>query len=293
MNMQRILRDKLPAVAMLLPALALLVIFCFYPLVNVFQMSFQGTDIFGSPSGFVGLENYQTIFADPSFRSVLVRTIVYAVAVIIGRIVLGYLISALVTRQIQGSGVFRFLITSPISVSVAAASLGFSALLSPTGMINALLEAFHVQPINWLVDPAWAFPCVVAVTIWTGLAFTIVLISAAIEGVDPSVLEAARIDGASETRIHWEIIAPLIRPTLFYIAVTAGIEAFTSFAQINILTQGGPGNASTTIVYNIYTAAFGAGSANFGIAAALGIVLFAFVFVLTALEFRTMDKEAD
>ena len=111
--------------------------------------------------------------------------------------------------------------------------------------------------------------------------------------IPDAVIEAARIDGANEARIQWSIVLPLITPTLFYIAVTTCIEALQAFAQINILTKGGPGQATTTITYNIYTTAFNAGSANFGIASALGIVLFLFVFVLTLLQFRFLEGKVN
>ena len=126
-----------------------------------------------------------------------------------------------------------------------------------------------------------------------GLGFALILLCAAIDGVDQEILEAARIDGANEARIQWSIVLPLITPTLFYIAVTTCIEALQAFAQINILTKGGPGQATTTITYNIYTTAFNAGSANFGIASALGIVLFLFVFVLTLLQFRFLEGKVN
>lgn len=284
------IRNRSIGALMLVPGLGLLMIFAFIPLVKVVIMSLQGTDLFGTPSGFVGAENYITVLTDPSFTSVLVRTVVYAVAIVLGRLVLGTLLAILLTRQFRGSKLFRTLMTSTVSVSVAAASLGFLAILSPTGIINALVKVFGFKPVGWLTDPTWAFPTVVLVTIWTGMGFTLILLCSAIDAVDPEIIEAARVDGASEARIQWSIVVPLITPTLFYIAVTACIEALQAFAQINILTKGGPGQATTTITYNIYTAAFNAGSANFGIASALGIVLFLFVFALTLLQFKFLEK---
>ncbi|BDR52553.1 glycerol-3-phosphate ABC transporter permease [Bombiscardovia nodaiensis] len=284
-------RNRAVGTLMLIPGLGLLTIFSFIPLVRVFIMSTQGTDLFGSPAGFIGMENYITVFTDPSFTSVLVRTIVYAIAVVAGRLILGTLLAIFLTRQFGGNKIFRVLMTSTVSVSVAAASLGFLAIFSPTGIINDALGKFGIKPVGWLTDPHWAFPTITMVTIWTGLGFTLILLCAAIDAVDPEIIEAARVDGASEGRIQWSIVVPLISPTLFYIAVTACIETLQAFAQINIMTKGGPGQATTTITYNIYTAAFGAGSANFGIASALGIVLFAFVFVLTLLQFKFMDRK--
>ena len=234
---------------MLVPALALLVVFVFGPLVRVAMMSMQGTDLFGSPSGFVGLENYRTVLTDPMFVRVLIQTFLYAVLVVVGRIALGVLLAILLTRRIMGIKVLRVAMTSIVSVSVAAASLGFLALFGSTGVINSMIGRFGIHPIGFLTDPKWAFFTVTLVTIWTGLGFTI--------------------------------------------AVTTCIEALQAFAQINILTKGGPGQATTTITYNIYTAAFNAGSANFGIASALGVVLFLFVFVLTLLQFRFLEGKVN
>lgn len=269
-------KNRLTGAVMLVPALALLVVFVFGPLVRVVMMSMQGTDIFGSPSGFIGLENYRTVFTDPAFVKVLIQTFLYAVLVVAGRIALGVLLAILLTRHIMGIKILRVAMTSIVSVSVAAASLGFLALFGSSGVINSIIEKLGIRPAGFLTDAKWAF-----------------FLCAAIDGVDQEILEAARIDGANEARIQWSIVLPLITPTLFYIAVTTCIEALQAFAQINILTKGGPGQATTTITYNIYTTAFNAGSANFGIASALGIVLFLFVFVLTLLQFRFLEGKVN
>jgi sn-glycerol 3-phosphate transport system permease protein len=286
-------RNRIAGALLLTPGLLLLTVFAFVPLVKVVVMSLQSTDLFGTPTGFVGLANYVTVLTDPSFVSVLVRTMVYAIAVVLGRLVFGTLLAILLTRQFHGSKLFRTLMTSTVSVSVAAASLGFLAVLSPTGIVNMLLGRLGAPAVGWLTDAKWAFPTIIMVTIWTGLGFDLILICSAIDGVDPEILEAARVDGASEARIQWSMVVPLIAPTLFYVAITACIGTLQAFAQISILTKGGPGSATTTITYNIYTAAFNAGSANFGIASALGVVLFVFVFAFTLLQFKFLDKKVD
>lgn len=286
-------RNRIAGALLLTPGLLLLTVFAFVPLVKVVVMSLQSTDLFGTPTGFVGLANYVTVLTDPSFVSVLVRTMVYAIAVVLGRLVFGTLLAILLTRQFHGSKLFRTLMTSTVSVSVAVASLGFLAVLSPTGIVNMLLGRLGAPAVGWLTDAKWAFPTIIMVTIWTGLGFDLILICSAIDGVDPEILEAARVDGASEARIQWSMVVPLIAPTLFYVAITACIGTLQAFAQISILTKGGPGSATTTITYNIYTAAFNAGSANFGIASALGVVLFVFVFAFTLLQFKFLDKKVD
>lgn len=285
------IKNKLVGLLMLLPGLLLLTIFAFIPLIRVIIMSTQGTDLFGMPSSFVGLENYITVLSDSSFITVLVRTIIYAISVVLGRIIIGVLLAILLTRQFHGNKVFRVLMTSTVSVSVAAASLGFLAILGPTGIINSVLEKFGIPIVGWLTDSRFAFPTIIAVTIWTGMGFSLILLCSAIDSVDPEIIEAARVYGAGEARIQWSIIIPLITPTLFYIAVTSCIGTLQAFAEINILSKGGPGSTTTTLTYNIYTAAFNAGSANFGIASALGILLFVFVFVLTLLQFKFLEKK--
>ena len=286
--------DRRVGAALLVPALAVFAVFVFYPLAKVVWLSAQGTDIFGQAAGFVGVKNFATIFSDPQFGDTLWRTGVFCVAVVVGRIVVGLLIVIPLTAKLRGIRIFRALLTSPLVASVSVASVAFAAMLAPAGgLVNSVITGFGGTAVPWLTSTQWAMPSVIAVTVWGSLGFTVLLLLGAFGAIDPDVIEAAHLDGAGPIRTLWSISLPLITPTLFFIAVTGAVEALTTFGQIQILTGGGPADSTTTLVYTIYQSAFGAGSANFGIAAAVGVVLFLLVLGLSLVQFGVLEKRVN
>ncbi|MBZ4487543.1 sugar ABC transporter permease [Microbacterium sp. cx-55] len=286
--------DRRVGIVLLAPAFAVFAVFVFYPLGKVVWLSMQGTDIFGQAAGFVGAKNFVTIFADPEFGGTMLRTGAFCVAVVVGRIVLGLFITIPLTVRLRGMPVFRALLTSPLVVSVSAASVAFAAMLSPgNGLVNSVITRFGGAAVPWLTSTQWAFGSVIVVTVWGSLGFTVLLLLGAFGAIDHDVVEAAHLDGAGPVRTLWSISLPLVTPTLFFIAVTGAVEALTAFGQIQILTGGGPAGATTTLVYTIYQAAFGAGSANFGIAAAVGVVLFVLVLALSLVQFGVLEKRVN
>lgn len=286
--------DRAFGSALLLPAAAVFVLFVFYPLVRVFWMSMQGSDIFGQSAGFVGLKNFRNMLADPEFARTMRNTAVFCVGVVALRLVTGLLIAVPLTSKLRGARVFRGFLTSPMAASVAAGSVAFAAILSPgTGILNSLITEFGGQPVQWLTSSTWAMPCVIVTTVWCSLGFTVMLLLGALGGISEEVVEAAHVDGAGPLRTLRWITLPLLTPTLFFIVVTGTVEGLTTFGQIQILTRGGPAGATTTLVYNIYTEAFGAGSANFGVASALGIVLFVVVLALSLVQFGVLEKRVN
>lgn len=286
--------DRRFGVALLVPAFAVFAVFVFYPLVKVFWLSMQGTDIFGQPAGFVGVKNYVTTFTDPEFGRTMLQTAIFCLAVVSGRILLGLLITIPLTVKLRGVPVFRALLTSPMVVSVSAASVAFAAMLAPgTGLLNSVITRFGGPAIPWLTSTRWALVSVVIVTVWGSIGFTVLLLLGAFSGIDADVIEAAHLDGAGAVRTLWSISLPLVTPTLFFVVVTGTVEALTTFGQIQILTGGGPAGSTTTLVYDIYQSAFGAASANFGLAAALGVVLFLLVLALSLVQFGVLEKRVN
>ncbi|KQR23797.1 sugar ABC transporter permease [Agreia sp. Leaf335] len=286
--------DRRVGVALLVPAFAVFAVFVFYPLGKVIWLSTQGTDIFGQAAGFVGAKNFVTIFTDPQFGATMLRTGAFCLAVVAGRIVLGLLITIPLTTKLRGIPVFRALLTSPMVVSVSAASVAFAAMLAPgNGLVNSVITRFGGSDIPFLTSTQWAFASVIVVTVWGSIGFTVLLLLGAFGAIDHDVIEAAHLDGAGPLRTLWSISLPLVTPTLFFIVVTGAVEALTTFGQIQILTGGGPANSTTTLVYNIYQSAFGAGSANFGLAAALGVVLFLLVLALSLVQFGVLEKRVN
>ncbi len=286
--------DRRLGIALLVPAFAVFAVFVFYPLGKVVWLSTQGTDIFGQAAGFVGAKNFVTLFTDPHFGETLVRTAVFCVAVVAGRVVVGLAVTIPLTMKLRGMPIFRALLTSPLVVSVSAASVAFAAMLSPAnGFVNSVITRFGGTAVPWLTSTQWAFPSVIVVTIWGSLGFTVLLLLGAFGAIDRDVIEAAHLDGAGPARTLWSISLPLVTPTLFFIVVTGAVEALTTFGQIQILTGGGPANSTSTLVYTIYTSAFGAGGANFGMAAATGIVLFVLVLGLSLVQFGLLEKRVN
>lgn len=264
--------------------------FVLYPFVRVLMMSVQGSDLFGRPTGWIGLHNYARIFGDPQTLTVLGRTAAFVLGVVAGRLVFGLAVAIPLARKGIGRALFRRLLVSPMAVSVAGAATAFSVIFSPIGLINSILADLGRSPVGWLTDPSVALFSVIVVTIWTDIGFTILLLVAALDAIDPDVMEAADIDGASAPRRLFAITMPLISPTLFFIVVTGTIGAVRAFGQIRILTNGGPANATTTLVYELYLQAFGAGSQDFGLASALGVVLFVIVCALAIIQFGGIER---
>lgn len=283
--------DRRLGAALVVPALAITAVFVFVPLGRVLLLSLQGTDIFGRPAGWVGVRNYATMLGDPAFLRTMLTTAAFCAAVVAGRLVVGLLVTVPLTTTLRGMPVFRALLTSPMAMSVSAASVAFAAMLAPgTGLVDRVLTSLGGPSIPWLTDSRWALLSVVAVTVWGSLGFTVLLLLGAFGSIDPEVLEAARLDGAGPLRSLWSISLPLVTPTLFFVVVTGTVEALTTFGQIAILTQGGPAGSTRTLVYALYQQAFGSGSANFGLASALGVVLFVLVLGLSLLQFGVLEK---
>ncbi|MGU3411196.1 carbohydrate ABC transporter permease [Microbacterium sp. M1A1_1b] len=286
--------DRRVGTVLLLPALVVFGVFVFYPLVRVIVLSTQGTDIFGQPAGWVGLQNYVRTLTDPDFAQTMGNTALFCAGVVAGRIVFGLLIVVPLTAKLRGTAVFQALLTSPMVVSVSAGSVAFAAMLAPgTGLVNTVIRQSGGQGVPWLTDTHWALASVIVVTVWGSLGFTVLLLVGAFGAIDQDVVEAAHLDGAGPVRTFWSVSLPLVTPTLFFVVVTGTVEALTTFGQIQILTGGGPANSSRTLVYAIYQQAFGSASANFGLAAALGVMLFLLVLGLSLVQFGVLEKRVN
>lgn len=287
-------RDQIFGSAALLPAMAFFVAFVFYPLGRTIWLSLNGSDLFGRPSGFVGLQNFRDLFTSSDFGQTMRTTGIFAVAVVLGRLVLGLAIAVPLASKLRGVKIYRALLTSPMAASVAAGSVAFAAILSPgVGILNAVITQFGGKPVDWLTSSGWALPSVIVATVWGELGFTVLLLVSALSSIDEQVVEAANIDGAGSGRMFRSITVPLITPTLFFLLVTGTISALRTFGQIQILTGGGPSQSTTTLVYNIYTSAFGAGNADVAAASALGLVLFAIVLALSGIQFGILERRVN
>jgi sn-glycerol 3-phosphate transport system permease protein len=273
---------------MVLPCLALLVVFAYRPVLRSVELSLYGSDLFGRPTRFVGLEHYLALFTDPDLRrTVLVTLVITVLSTVLATG--GALAAALPLRRAsrRGGAVVSLLLSLPFAYSAAAASAVFAGLFAPAvGTLNDLLARVGVSGPAWLESPGWAVVSVSVATAWYEFGFAFLVLLAALNTVDRAVLEAAALDGAGEWRVALSVIVPMIRPSLLFLLVTQAISGLQMFTQVQVLTRGGPSGATSTLVYELYLRAFGEGVPDYGTASAIALTLMVLVLAVTALQFR-------
>lgn len=277
---------------LIVPALGLMAAFVFWPLVRTFQLSGFASDLIGNPTRFVGLGNYISLFTDASFLHTVTVSLVIA---LLGMALATFsaLCAALLLRgKLLGGRFFTVVLSLPFAYSAASASAIFAGLFAPTvGVLNIVLGGFGVRGPDWLQNPVAAVWAIAIATAWYEFGFAFLVLTAAVRSLPPEVIEAAVLDGAGGFRLAVRILVPIMRPSILFLTVTQTITGLQSFAQISILTRGGPSGATTTFVYQLYLLAFGNGTPDFGRASVIGVILVLIVAIVTAIQFRLFGKE--
>ncbi|SFK06575.1 MULTISPECIES: carbohydrate ABC transporter permease [unclassified Bacillus (in: firmicutes)] len=274
----------------LAPSLILFSVFLFYPLIKTLFYSFHLTNAQGEASVFVGLENYQYLLTDPSFYQSIKSTCLFTLYTVPASICISLFLALLANEKLRGIGVFRVLFSSTMGISVAASAVIWLFLFHPSvGVFNNILGILHLPTIEWLTSQKWALISVSIPTIWMNIGFSFLVILGGLQNIDTTLYESASIDGASYFYKLRKVTLPMLSPTLFFIATVTLINAVQSFGQIDILTKGGPNNATNLIVYSIYKEAFV--NYQFGTASAQAIVLFTFIFIATILQFKFAERK--
>ena len=269
----------------LLPGLILFSLFIFYPFVKTIYLSLNNTDQLGKVKVFVGLDNYIGLFNSPTFQNSLLVTARFALMVVMPAIVIGFILAILANAKIKGIGIFRTVYALPMAISSASAAIIWMFLLHPSmGFINY----FFKTDIGWLTDPKWGIVAVVIVTVWMNIGINYIFIIAGLQGIPADLYESAAIDGAGSFRKHWSITIPSLSPVLFFLLIIDVINTFQIFGQVNLMTLGGPGDATNVLVYSIYRDAFI--NNRFDLASAQSIILFVILLVLTLIQFRFEKK---
>nr|WP_199677402.1 sugar ABC transporter permease [Lysinibacillus yapensis] len=274
----------------LLPSLLLFGVFLFYPLFKTLYLSFFLTNARGETTVFVGLQNYLGMFASPIFHQSMKSTFLFVLYTVPTTIIIALFLAVLANEKLKGIGFFRTIFTSTMGISVAAASVFWLYLFHPSiGFINGILEMIGMESIGWLTDPKWALIAVAVTTIWMNLGFTFLVLLGGLQSIDSYLYESADIDGASYFYKLRRITIPMLSPTLFFVITVTIINAFQTFGQIDILTQGGPQNTTNLIVYSIYREAFT--NYQFGTASAQAIVLFVIILIMTIIQFKLGERK--
>ena len=279
-------RDELTALAFLTPALIGFAIFVVGPILGVVVLSFFDWSLLSAPT-FNGGENYRRLVAAHRLRDVYGSTAYMSVVAVILNLVLGLALALLlesrIPRRIRNA--FRLTYVFPYIVSAAAVALIWRFLLNQDlGSVNWGLGQLGIDRINWLGSSAWAPVSVIVVYTWKSLGFSILVYIAGLQSIPNELREAATMDGAGPWRRFWRITLPLLSPTVFFLVVINTINAFQMFAEPVVLTGGGPGDASRTVVQYIYQLAFQ--SFSLGYASTVALSLFVLLLAMTAVQFR-------
>lgn len=283
-------REGRSALLYLLPSILLFAVFIFYPMFRTIYLSFFLTDPIGSPVLAVGFDNYAELLTSAQFQNSIKATLLFVVYTVPTGIILALLLALLANEKLKGIGFFRTLFSSTMGVSVAAASVIWLFLFHPSiGMFNHVLQLLHLPQVQWLVDPNWALFSVALTTIWMNTGFSFLILLGGLQNIDTTLYESAQIDGASYAYRLRRITLPMLSPTLFFIVTISLINAFQTFGQIDILTKGGPTQATNLIVYSIYREAFI--NYQFGSASAQAVILFSIILVVTLLQFIFVEKK--
>ncbi len=272
------------------PPVLLFFLFTFVPLIMAVVFSFTSYDIINPPR-FIEFRNFQRIWSDEFFWIALRNTATYTLFYVPSGLVLALLVALFINSKRKFVGLYRTLFYLPVlSSSVANATL-WSWIYNPKmGLLNGLLSLFGVMGPSWLNDTKTAMFAIVIMSLWAGYAGNMMIFLAALKGVPDVLYEAAVIDGASRLKRFWHITVPSIRKTTFFVSTMLIIGTFQVFDAAYLLTSGGPGNATITLVYYIYNRGFK--DLRMGYASAMSLCLFAIIFVFSLINMR-INKAKD
>lgn len=276
----------------LLPAMVYFSIFTGFPLVYGFWVSLHEWNMMSPRMTFIGAENYLDLLDDPTFLECLANTTSFTVGIVLCVIIFSFLVAVLLNQKIRNMTFFRGVFYSPAVTSVVAISVVWLWILDPEyGFINQVLRMINVIGPRWLADSSWALPGLVMTAAWRNIGYFAVVFLAGLQGIDQMYYEAASIDGANWWGRFRHITVPMLMPTTFFVLVMTVILSFQVFALVYVMTGGGPGGATSVIVFYLYKQAFI--YFRMGYASAVGYVLFVIIFALTLFQFRFLGKTAE
>ncbi|MCL2554490.1 MAG: sugar ABC transporter permease [Actinomycetia bacterium] len=290
----RLARDRRrTAYLMLAPATVHLVWWIGFPVAATFVLAFLHYDVLAGTATFAGLDNFRAIFADSTWNASIWHTVVFTFFTVPVAMAIAVVLAVLLNNKMRGRAWYRAAIFMPHITATVAIALVWMWMFEPRiGILNTALGWFGVKGPVWLGDPSWALFAVIMVSIWKGVGIKMLIYLAALQAMPQDVYEAAELDGASKARTFWSITLPLLKPATFFVLVVSIIDSFQAFDQLYVLTpDGGPANSTTVMTYEIYSKAFK--EFQMGQAAAMSVVLFAFLLVLMLLSRRLTGREDD
>ena len=278
-------RRRTPAYDFIAGALALIFLFHVVPCVWGIALSFYRYDGIGK-ADWIGLDNYRRLAADPTVVTSLLVTLKYALGAVPLSLVAGLAIALVLDeRWFRGKTVARTLFFMPNVLSLVAVAFVWEWLLNPElGIINSALKMMGVAGPSWLSDPRYALGCIIALQVWHGLGFTVIVFLAGLQGIPDMYYEAAKLDGANRLQQIRAVTLPLLMPTVMFLSIMGFIGAFQVFGSVYMMTGGGPADSTRVIVYYLWQIAFD--RVELGYASTIAVVIFAAVLALTIIQWR-------
>ncbi len=275
-------RKRFEILFFLAPSLFGLILFQLIPFGNSLYLSLTDWDVL-SDANFIGLQNYSDILRSSEFWKVLSNTFYFIILYIPGIIIVSLGLASLLNVNAPGKKFFRVVFYIPVLTSWVAAALLWRWLLSPYyGPINEILSFFGLTGPSWLYDKNWAMPGIVIASLWKDMGYFGLIFLSALQSIDKTYYEAARMDGASSLKVFFKITLPMISPTMFFVTIISIINSFQLFPQVMIMTEGGPFGSTQVMVERIYSYAFD--YYKMGYASAFSWILFVFIFIATVVQ---------
>ncbi len=287
-----LMRREWTAYLFISPVIILFCIFTAFALVFSFFLSFHEWNIVDTEQTFVGLENYLRLLTDRRFHQAVLNTVYYVAFSVPLTMIAGLSIALLLNQKIRLRGLFRtFYYLPTITPLVVSAIIWKWVYQGDFGLLNYYLRQLGLidRPLLWLADPSLAMPAVIIMSIWGGAGYHMVIYLAGLQAIPEEYYDAAKVDGASSLQRLIHVTIPLLKPTTFFLFITSVIGSFQIFAQIYIMTSGGPLGRTSTIGYYLYEKAFR--HFDMGYASAIGYALFAMIFVFTVIQLRVMRRD--
>jgi putative chitobiose transport system permease protein len=285
-------RAALVSYAFLAPAIVLLAVFTFYPMIYGAYLGF--TEYNGARMGaglgprWVGLDNFRTILADPLFLTGLWNSVRYLLVVPVLQVA-SVAVAVLVNRNLPAMAFFRGAYYVPVITSISLAAVMWEWIYNRDGTLNWLLKGLHLISPNatfgWLDNPATAFYAILFVTFWRGFGWYMVLYLAGLQSIPLELEEAARLDGATPWQVFWKITIPMLKPTILLCSLLSSIAAIRALEEILVLTNGGPLNSTYTSLMYVYSKAFRGFNFDYGTASAAGLVVALIALTLSGINF--------
>ena len=289
MDRKVVFNQKLLPYLLLLPQMAITIVFFFWPAGQAVWFAFLRQDAFGIRTTFVGFENFSDLFADPLYLDTIRNTAVFSAGVTVIALAVALLLAVLADRQIKGAAGYRTLLIWPYAIAPAIAAVLWIFLFHPSiGLIGRALNDAGL-PFDYKLNGNQAMLVVILASAWKQVSYNFIFFLAGLQSIPKAVLEAAAIDGARAVRRFWTIIFPLLSPTTFFLLVVNLVYAFfDTFGVIDALTKGGPAKATETLIYRAYVD--GRVNLDLGSSSAQSVVLMIVVILLTAIQFRYVER---